>query len=383
MDIIFGREFDKKAELSSTLDEYKNMMLFFLEDFLFHFKLEPKQTNITISAWGVESTCTSRYIPREFLYLPQISFDDYGCLYTNGDESAYISPEFFAKCFLQRVVDVHNAFFTLNYPYNVMKNKKEDEKDNSAPFWPDFKSHADFIKIYNEIVEQKRKNSDLTKGLIGIVPDLQDRNYITILRKIQVAAQVQRNIEYIIEKIKEQELDEMLFEYSNDDFYQSDEFKKLEEEHRRLFRSGSFFAPMEMPEWEQKNWIYDEGTDEERNAWRTKYNESKSDYYKLGVFKIKQNINNKLFPINYINKEIIDYLKEKIYSNLGNSNGYIDKFGLDETAYYSHPTDKYIPELLLNKKSIFDGEISSDDYDEFYDYAEEHIKNNNNNKFHK
>ena len=383
MNVVFGREFDKKNELSSTLDEYKDMMLFFLEDFLFHFKLEPKNTYISIPAFGFSSVSSSEYIPRSYLYLPQISFDDYGCLYTNEDDSAYISPEFFAKCFLQRVVDVHNAFFTLNYPYIVMKKNKDDEKDKSFPFLPNFKSHVDFIKIYDEIVEQKRKNSDLTKGLIGIVPDLQDRNYITILRKIQVAAQVQRDIEYIIEKIKKQEFDEMLFEYSNDDFYQSDEFKKLEDEHRKLFRSGSFFAPMEMPEWDQKNWNYDEGTDEERNAWRTKYNKIKHAYYKVGIIKIKMNINKKIFPINYINKEIIDYLKEKIYTNKGNQYGYIDKFGLDETAYYSHPTDKYIPELLSNKKSIFDGDISSNDYDEFYEQAEEHIENNNNDKYHK
>lgn len=389
MDNVFGREFDKKVELSSTLDEYEDMMLFFLEDFLFHFKLEPKKTYISIPALGISYETTKKYALRDYLYLPQISFDDYGCLYTNGDESAYISPEFFAKCFLQRIVDVHNAFLILDYPNDVMKNKDKKDENIDVGSLDDslfkFKSHVNFIEIYNKIIEQKRKNNDLTKGLIGIVPDLHDRNYITNLRKIQFAAEVQSYIEKIINEIRQQEFEHMLFEYNEDDFYQSNEFKKLEEEHNKLFRSGPFIAPIEMPEWEKNNWNYDEGTDEERDDWVRKYNKAKEIYYKKGILKIKGNINKKKYSFNYLNKEVIDFLKVKIVSSLGNEPGYIDEFGLDKTAYYSHPTNKLIPELLTNKRSFSTGrnismnDLSADYYDEFYDYAGEFIDNNNNN----
>lgn len=383
---MFGRELEEHFVPGLTLDDFKDLMLFHLEDYLYHNKFNDKVTNIDIPFLGVHIKTEKRYALdlRKFFAIPQFSFDTDGCVYNNGEESAYVSPEFFAKCFIERVINVWTALSTLYLPGIKKGEGFEPTPVDEIEFEKQF-PHMDFVDIYNKLVAIKRINNDLTKGLIGLIPDYRDNDRILNLRKIEFAAQVQKDIEAVIELMREDAYQEKLYNFNNNEFWESDEFKKLDEEHSRLFRMGPFVDALEIPEWQERERSYDEGTDEERAAWRQSYNSLKEEYELKGLEKIKSSVSTQLFPLSVIQDNMFDYLKRQILTynyerNVGApGNPYINELGLDKTGYYAHPSDKYIPEKTSPKASVLEfDDVSSDDYDMLYgtysDYDEDEFQ---------
>lgn len=375
--IPFGKELEGNTNYGITLEDFKNLILYNLEDYLFETKFNDKVTNIDIPALGINLTTEKRYALdlRGYFNIPQFSFDTNGCLYNNGKEGAYVSPEFFGKCFIERTIDVWTSIAKLYSPRVKMDEQKDDSFGGGELGAPILKKldHIDFVDIYNKLVGLKRLNHNLTQGLIGLLPELNDKNRILYLRKIEIAAQIQKDIEFVINEIREETYNEKAYEYSDEDFYESDEYKNLEKEHNRLFRTGPFIAPIVEPEWQSKGRIYDEGTDEERENWRKQYESLKEEYRLKGMEKIKISISKQLFSLSEIQKRVIDYLKTKIYAfNYAKVKGapgnpLINELGLDVTSYYAHPADKYIPSRTNNRLSSYDlFEADESDYDRIY-----------------
>lgn len=377
----FGRELEIKNEFGVTLDEYKDLMLFHLEDYLFQTKFNDKVTNINIPALGINFSTEQRYaLDLHSLFdIPQISFDERGCIYNNGEEGAYISPEFFEKCFIERVSDVWTSLYKLYMPRILIDRKKQAKRaeldvDELGEGKKQLQ-HIDFVDAYNKLVALRRLNQDLTQGLIGLGPNFSTTNSIINLRKIEIAAQIQKNIEYVLGEFSKEQYEEQSYDYSNDSFCESQEFKKLEEEHNRLFRNGPFVDPLEPSEWETRGRTYDEGTDEERENWKKEYQRLKQEFEAKGLENIKSEISTKVFPLSVIQKRVLDYLKTQIYRydyqrNQGApGNPYINELGLDKTAYYAHPADKHMPERLNRKLTSYDiSDATSEDYDVLYGY---------------
>lgn len=389
MENTFGRELEKKIEFGMKLGEFKDLILYTLEDYLFQTKFNDKVTNLNIPSLGIKYTVTERYALdlRGFFNIPQISFDGKGCIYNNGREGAYVSPEFFAKCFVERVFDVWTALSKLYLPKFLMEeetksgkvnfdmpddvendNNKEKSNNETTKY-----SHMDFVETYNSLVNLKKINNALSQGLVGIVRDLNvDINTITFLRKLEFAAKFQKDVEFVLDKMIKEQYEEELFDFSNEDFYKSEEYKKLKKEHEKLFRIGPFIAPLEQEEWETKGKSYDYGTDEERENWKKRYEKLKSDFEKEGLVRIKENISQQSFSLSEIKKNLVDYWKVKIYTynypkNVG-YNPFINELGLDQIGYYAHPADKYIPERIYGRRMSeeYMEEIEAYDYNDFY-----------------
>ena len=376
----FGKELEIKKDIGIKLDKYKDLLLFHLEDYLFKTKSKKLGTRIGKSILNLH----------ELYDIPQISFNGQGCLYSNGKEGAYISPEFFGKCFIERFHDVYTALDTIYRPV-IEKNMKHDisEEEDDNQF-----QHIDFVKTYNVLVALKRRNEDLSKGLIGLREYFNTPDTITNLRKLIFASQVQKDIEAAIEKFKTEQLEEETWEYDNDDLYQSQEYKKLYEEHSRLFRNGPFIEAMEVKEWETKGRTYDEGTDEERDNWRKEYEELKEKFNKSSLESIKNEISTRSYPLSLIQKVVIDYLKIKMLkydyrlNQSDPSNPYINELGLDDYSYYMHPADKHNRDRINRNLFGDESDIEPEDYDMFYkedatDNYDEFDEGYSNKKFYK
>lgn len=360
----FGRELEGKKELFITLDEFKDLVLYYLEDYLFKTKLNDKVTNISIPALGINFSVDSVIDLRLFLNIPQISFDEKGCLYSNGVESAYISPEFFAKCFIERIVDIWEFIPKLFLPPKTHNSEDKNEQQFS---------HLDFVDSYDKLADLKRTNNILTKGLVGLGKNFNNAQSITNLRKIEIAAEIQKDLEFILGAINDELYEDELNEHSDLDFTKSEEFKALKLEHDRLFRIGPIIAPLEPSEWEFTECIYDEGADEEREEWQKKYNKFKEELKTKKAEFIKKSIAERKFPLSVLEKRVIRYLKAKIlvYDYERNEgypdNPYTNELGLDKTSYYAHPADKYMPRRLSGQyayDSILD--VTEEDYDMLY-----------------
>lgn len=388
MKSIFGKELEKKTEFVTKLDKFKDLILYLLEDYLFQTKFNDKVKHLNIPTLGINFTVKEQHALdlRGFFNIPQISFDEKGCIYNNGKEGAYISPEFFAKCFIERTINVLMSLSKLYLPKAIIEKEmkgetrkveiefddEEIDNEKSGKEKVEF-PHMDFVETYNGFVNLKMINEALSQGLVGIVQDpINDVNSITFLRKLEFAARFQKDVEYVFDKIIKEKYEEELWDFDNDDFWKSDEFKVLEKEHDRLFRNGPFIAPLEEPEYACKGRSYDFGTDEEREDWKKRYEKSKSNFKKEGILKIRESVPQQAFSVSEIQKSLIDYWKKKIYvynypRNVGD-NPFINKLGLDETNYYAHPADKYMPERIRRKKRSDDWEedITSDDYDSLY-----------------
>lgn len=372
----FGRELEGRKEFFVTLDEFKDLILYYLEDYLFHTKLNDKVTNISIPALGINFSVDFKQALdlRLFFNIPQISFDEKGCLYNNGVESAYISPEFLAKCFIERVVDIWNFISKLYLP-KVTNNSKDKEDSERETFAQDKEkqqiSHIDFVDSYNNLVDLKRTNNILTQGMVGLGENFNNAQSVTNLRKIEIAAEIQKDLEFVLGLISNELYEDELSDYG-DDFTQNDEYKVLKSEHDRLFKIGSIVAPLEPSEWEFTECIYDEGTDEERNEWQKKYNKFKEDIKTKKAGIVKKAISGRKFPLSELEKRVISYLKAKIlvYDYRGNEgypgNPYINELGLDKTSYYAHPADKYMPEKLSGWYRYDDVDVTDEDYDMLY-----------------
>ena len=379
----FGRELEIKKEYVITLSAYRDLVLFNLEDYLFKTKFNDKVCYVSVPALGISFSTVDRYaLDLHSLFdIPQISFDEKGCVYSNGDESAYVSPEFFGKCFVERIFDVWTALGKLYLP-KIQAKSNDKEKEREKEEMPEefdllkIKSqldHIDFVQIYNTLASLNKLNQDLTKGLSGL--KLNTQNTISKLRKIEIGAQIQRSIEFVINKILKEEYEEVASYYSDKDFWNSQAFKDLDKEHSRLFRSGPFVDPLEPNEWETKGRIYDEGTDEERENWKKEYQKAKQEFEAIALERIKKEVSEKEFPLSLIQKRVIDYFKSQIYAYDYQQyqgiqyNPYKNELGLDKTAYYAHPADKHIPKRLNRPYTIDDmSDMDPENYDELYRY---------------
>ena len=389
----FGKSLDKQLEYVIRLDDFKDLILYHLEDYLFHNKFNERVVHFSIPKLGINFRMTEKYALdlHDFFNIPQISFDERGCVYDNGRESAYISPEFFSKCFVERVTDVWEALAKLYLPKYLMEDEKtrfkeedfedtkhEEKNQEKTENKIDF-PHMDFVEAYSNLVNLHRLNQALSQGLVGLIGNPgTDINTITFLRKLEFASKFQKDLESIFSKMQREEYyEEDLEECIYGDFCRSDEFKILEKEHERLFSYGNFVAPLEEPDWEIQDRIYDFGTDEEREDWKKRYKELKISFGEKGCQKMKEVILEKEFPISKIKKRLIDYWKIKIYAynypKILGCNPLMNELGLNQTNYYAHPADKYMPERIF-RKSVFGeylDEIDPSDYDYLYGNVKE------------
>lgn len=170
----FGLEFDTKEVYATSLDGFADLVLYTLEDFLFKTKFNDKKSTIYIPFAGVKITQEKKFELdiRKYFNIPQFTFDTNGCLYQEGERKVYVSPEYFAKCFIERAIDVWLALVTL-YKLQIKSRKEtgqsivcEDLKGKKA--FP----HVNFVEIYNYLIAIKGVNQLSNKGLIGLPIDM-------------------------------------------------------------------------------------------------------------------------------------------------------------------------------------------------------------------
>ena len=373
----YGREADIKPKYVGTLKDFKTLILFPLEDYLFKTKFNDKTTEINIPALGLNiTTKESNKLDLHSLFeVPNIEIDSNGCLYNYQGEEAYVSPEFFAKCFIERTMEVWMSLVKLYEPKmkNKEKNKTKIGEDDNLNNKKTVLEHIDFIDVFNKLAAIKSLNQKNTQGLIGLIPNQDDRNRIINLRKIEIAASIQNCIEKAFDEI----IKEFQYDFEPEYYiYKSEEYKKLEAEHFKLFRSGPFIESMEREYFDDNRPEYDYGTDEQRNDWRKRYEAFKIKATKEAWESFNNEIPEYVYPLDDIQIRVINFLKSKIISHVYNiknhSNPLITPLGLDETTYFMHPNDKY----NLERLSYIDTEdFDAYSYDEHYigytDYDEE------------
>lgn len=371
MNKYFGRQFDIKPVYALTLDTFEDLILYTLEDYLFQTKFNKETTKINIPFAGISITQTKYFKLdlRTYFDIPQFSFDENGCLYKEGNEAAYVSPEFFAKCFIERSLEVWMALITL-CKFQVQEKALREQGEIVTENLKGKKvfAHLDFIDIYNSLIAIKDVNQISTEGLIGLPLDINDKNKATMLRKIELAAIVQKCLQASLKEIKE-----YLFDYYQEEFNsfcQSDVYKKLEEEHDRLFRNGAFIEALEPTEWNRME-TYDLGTDEERKQWQEDYQKAKKTYEEKDKKDCMIKVNSEVFSIEEIQRIILDYFKRQIiaydYRRFAPSdNPYLTPLGLDRISYYAHPADKHIPGRTDGFSSSELKEMDSEYYNDMY-----------------
>ena len=300
----FGRELEKKSEFGTTLEGFKDFVLYHL-DYFFKLKSNEQSTKIQIPFLG-EYVFLEKINFNDLIDIPQLYFDEAGCIYSNGEEAVYVSPEYVAKCFIERIIRTYESLYSLYYPRIVLNESKEENhmEDLSLP-------NVDFVMIYNELVQTRRDNLKRTKGLVGLGPGYENSTAIINLRKLEYGAQIQEELEealqYAFRKLGEKD-------YGEEVFYEEDIPQYIIDE------ISSKVFPMKVIE---------------------KY---VIDYFKMKIY-------------------LFDYQKR-----VGaKGNPYIDKLGLDVMPYYGHPADKYIFAKQRNWPDDYHlEECIPEDYDDLY-----------------
>lgn len=340
VNINYGREYH--TDFGFTVKEFKEFLMLNLKKYLF----EPKSA---------------------IFEIPNISIDENGCLYSEGQDKVYVSPEYFTKKFIERTMEVYRALSVLNpFQDNSMKVSYDKFKKTGS-------SIDNYVGIYNVLATLRKRNQQISKGLIGLGENIKIPNTVINLRKIEIAASAQRDIETV--------LDSFLNAAKNDlkmncdyNYYDEPEYKELEKEHHRLFKKGSFIDAMERPDYLYKNddSSYDEGTAEDRDNWEKKYNDFKERYKKEQERLLEEEIDNKVFSASLLQDIIIKYLKVKIIADDSSTrvgdpkNPYIDSLGLDQIAYHAHPSDKYSHRRNESYEDLND--INPEQYDYLFGY---------------
>ncbi len=379
----YGMEFDRHTELVSTLHDFEDFLLFFLEDSLFKNKFNNKQTIIDIPILGKRIIETNSFSldMRKLLDIPNFSIDGNGILFNSNGDKAYVSPDFYAKCFIEKTMDAFNLLMKL-FPKHTNIGGESLLPDGEL-------KHIDFIDTYNKLKILKNINEINTKGAIGLVPDYSENERILYFRKIEIGTEIQKAIKKVFEKI----LSDCISDFESNmelEEFNKEEYDKLEKEHNYLFSSGAFTDAWFLEEWELKNKFYDNGTDEQRKMWLLKFKEfrKKAEEWEFKIFVEK--VKNSNYLVTRLQREIITYLKFKIinydYNKKNHGNYFLTELGLDDIPYYAHPNDKYnpkrfniIPDYSYDEYCTETAEESSEFYDEIYsgtnnsnyEYAEE------------
>ncbi len=222
-----------------TITDYKDLILYTLEDYLFHNK--------------DLQTIRGYFAMPEYLITPE------GIKYFHDNTEELVDPLVFVRSFIKRASEVWIALITLNYPY--LKALNSSDKKTSF-------DHLDYSNLKRKLMRCESLTS-------CDVPSISENNTQRITQKIALACIIEEALDNTSTKV----IAPLLARANKTiDFTTSQEYKKLKEEHDELFRIGIFVEGMETREYDMASRFYSYGSDAERMAWRDKYDKAKKDY---------------------------------------------------------------------------------------------------------
>lgn len=294
----YGFMCEKDTILVASLQNYKDMVLFLLEDFFFHNKLK-KEEDIVSLPWITFITGYNMKPLKEAINLDMFKINPLGIEYQENRNYANVSPDFFAKIFIERFTEVMYAYAVLDKYQKCSSSETEEEVDEEKGIPIHFEDHIDFIEYYEFAKAMQGDILTATKGRYG----LYNKSRAGLLRRLEIGAYIQQFIEKEFKAIEEEYGNELLSECDSNMYALSEAKLRLE------------------------NYI---------------------------VFDIKE-ITERLS--NAFKCQIIKYR----YPNSNDRDIKITKVGLDEMSFFSHPNDKvnFNSMKRSNDQYIFEEEDTS------------------------
>ena len=303
----FGFMCEKKVSVSTSLNFYKDVTLFLLEDYFFNNKFKEAKENVMIRLpWITFWTGYDMHPIKKALNLNMFKINELGIEYNEKNNYALVSPDFFCKVFIERITEITYAYAILDKykPCNCKEEKVDIEE--GSPGIIDFEDHIDFIKYYEFAKAMHLDIKSKTKGRKGFVT----KNRAVFLRKLEIGAHIQKFIE--------------------------DEFKSIEEDYGNEFLVGCNGNISE------KKWEMIKGDAQDEAKYRLTY-------YAM-------------FDMQELSTRLSDSLKRRIvkyrYPDSNDRDIKINAIGLDEMWFFAHPSDKYnlVKSPDLNSQREFDEE---------------------------
>lgn len=362
----FGRDLEIKKEPATTVMDFREILLCHLEGYLFNTNPTEKIINIKVPAIGLEINRTVKSkITHEMINIPHFSFSEKGCKYSENGESVYVSPAYFAKCFIERIVEALN----ITPRKYIRKPNNADPDLISSPILL-FKNHINFKDIYDKLITLKKVYDINTCGAGMFVPEVIDRKNADILIKFKIAAYIQDGIDFVIEDLRKQIEQDYFYNLSR--YIEDSSHSELMSEYYRLFRTRGYIRPLrDYPEDYiniQTQGNYTEGTDAEREAWKEKLQAYMDKCKELSFERLKNErhlIHNLAVPfVNYFKIDIVAHdWKSTRPDRYGVSKK--DEFGLDIPLHFGHPSDiNHLERPLPNNYADYDDCVSL--YDKLY-----------------
>lgn len=337
----------------SSLSDFKRFMLFVLNQYLIDDDTFKMFYNQKTGEFIKDETYKSIYkkIVMERIKLKNIGFCKAGFAYSEDNkELAVVSPEYFMIHFLDYIkkssYELYNLFlkYQKEYGNNVLDN-------------------LSFKIIFDNLYNKYKVESEKTKGLYKLTDDYSE----TYLRAIILLRQVELTIDNLGNEVLDYFSDD--FDEWNDEYY-----RKVENEIEEKLNNTPRNDRVDIENGTKVHYIDQDyiKLEEEMNDLRQREAQNAFNRFRKKFFE-----NQKI-----AGSELIRLLQNKFkeivacYSYLDNQykRGYINKLGIDEVLYYSHPKDKYNPERLHDRIIGY----CAEDYDEMYLLSQENKNDNNN-----
>lgn len=308
----YGFRCETDILVTTNLEFYKDVILFFLEDYFFDNKFKKDDLIIRLP-WITFCTGYDMHPIKKSLNLNMFKINENGIEYNERNNYALVSPDFFLKIFIERITEITYAQEILD-KYKPCKNKEKFEDTEGEPAGINFEDHIDFIKYYEFSKAMHRDIKAKTKGRKGFVI----KNRAVRLRKIEIGAHIQKFIE--------------------------DEFKLIEKEYGQELLARGYFGNL---------------NDEDSKI-------MSRDALSEARFRLKHYA---LFDMKELTTRLSNSLKRRIskyeYPDSDGRNIKINDIGLDEMYFFAHPSDKVksIKSSDLNNQYKYDEEC---DILEFY-----------------
>lgn len=256
--------------LKLTVKDFKNLILYTLEDYLFNNKSDLQSI-------------------RQYFTMPEITITEEGIFNSEG----IIDPTLFAQMFIKRATDVWQALMTLNnYSYQELP---EETKSSLS-------KHLD----YSYLGQKLKRNEDLT---IHNVPFLNNTSAKLITKKIAIASVIADSLDEAETKLIAPLLGIAI---KTIDFKRSPDYAKLVEEHTELFRIGIYVEGMESRNYDMASRFYSNASDSERLAWRAKYDKLKREYEKSESSRLYKQVIKEEFSFATLTSNALSNLDNKI-----------------------------------------------------------------------